>query len=310
MVLGMADYAVNANSLYMKYGDKAALNDFSLTVRQGDIHALVGPSESGKTTFLNILAGAIRPTNGTGKIFNKNIGSLEAKKIIGYIPAEPVFYSSMTLADYLVYMGMLSGMSQLEAISRAIVLLKKVELNSFRDKKPRDLTPGMKTKVAIAQGLMSKPLLLLLDEPVSGLDLTGKMGILQIIKELSLNEGLTVIISSDLWTDVQGIADKITLLNQGGVLVSGETSKIRNLYDHDVFFLDTSDNSMLLAVLKRMGYLRQIIRTEKDSIIVVTKEIERFRKDLPGIIYKLEIQLFIFRHENMTLESISRYLLA
>jgi ABC-2 type transport system ATP-binding protein len=305
----MANYAVSANSLFMKYGDKTALNDFSLTVEQGDIHVLAGPSKSGKTTFLNILAGIITPTNGTGKIFNKNIGSLEAKKIIGYVPAKPAFYSSMTLADYLVYMGMLSGISQLEAISRAVALLKKVELNSFKDKKPRDLAPGMQTKVAIAQGLMSKPRLLLLDEPVSGLDPIGKMGILQLLKELSLNEEITVIVSSSLWSDIESIADKITLLNQGRVLLSDQTPVIRNLYNHGIFFLDTSDNSMLLTVLKRMGYLRQIIRTEKGSIIIVTKEIGRFRKDLPGIIYKLEIELFTFRYEDITLENISHYLL-
>lgn len=304
----MANCAVVVNNLYAKYLNKTALNDFSLGVAKGDIHALVGPAESGKTTFLNILAGIVKPANGTGKIFNEKIGSLESKKRIGYVPAKLAFYPSMTLLDYLVYMGMLAGISQLEAIARAIALLKKVELNSFRDKKPGNLTPGMRTKLAIAQSLMSKPHLLLLDEPVSGLDLTGRMAILQLIQELSVYEGLTIIISSPDWTDVESVADKITLLRQGRVLLTGETSEVRNLYSHGIFFLDTSDNSMLFDVLKRMGYLSQIIRTEKDSIIVITREKERFRREIPGVIYKLEIELLTFEQEDLTIESISRYL--
>ena len=291
----MANYAVVANNLYAKYLNKTVLNDFSLNVATGDIHALVGPAESGKTAFLNIL-------------FNEKIGSLEAKKKIGYAPAKPAFYPSMTLLDYLIYMGMLAGISQLEAIARAIALLKKVELSSFRDKKPGNLTPGMRAKLAIAQSLMAKPYLLLLDEPVSGLDLTGRTAILRLIKELSVYQGLTVIISSPLWTDVESIADKITLLKQGRVLLSGETSEVRNLYSHGVFFLDTSDNSMLFDVLKRMSYLSQIIRTEEDSIIVITREKERFRREIPGVIYKLEIGLLTFEQEDLTMEGISRYL--
>lgn len=306
----MADWAVTVDNLNMKYQNKIALNDLSFTVGIGDIHALVGASEAGKTTLLNILAGTVRPTNGTGKIFDQKIGSLEARKMTGYVPAKPAFYPSMSLLDYLVYMGMLSGVSNLEAISRGIALLKRVDLYSFRDKKPKDLTPGMRTKIAIAQSLMSKPRLLLLDEPVTGLDQTGRIGILQIIREVSINDGVTIIISSSLWTEVEEIADKVTLLKEGKLLLNRKTSEIGDLYRQGIFSINTSANSLLMAVLKRMGYLRKIIRTEKDTLIVITDKIERFRKDLPGVVYKLEIELFAFQQEEINLESISRYLLA
>lgn len=305
----MSNNAVVALSLYKKYNNKTAINDFSLTVKQGEIHALVGPTGSGKTSILNILAGTVRPSNGTAKVFNRKIGSIEARKIIGYVPNQPAFYPSMTVLDYLVYMGMLSGVNQLEAINRAIALLKKVDLNTFKDKNPRDLTLGMKMKIALVQSLLSKPYLLLMDEPVTGMDQAGKIAILQIIKELSILEGITVIISSSLWTDVAYISDRMSLLHEGKVLLCGETQNIENLYLQGVFSLQASDNELLLEVLKRMVYLKHIIRTEKGFITVITDEAERFKKDLPGIIYKLELELQYFQQEAVTTECILQYFL-
>lgn len=304
----MSDHAVIIENLFLKYEDKNVLNDLSLTVRKGEIHALAGPEGSGKTTFLNALAGIIPISAGTAKIFGERAGSLESRKKIGYVPAELAFYPGMTVVDYLVYMGMLSGVSHLEAISRAIALLKKIDLNSFRDKRPVDLPIGMKTKIAIIQGLMSKPALLLLDEPVGRLELLGKQSTLQIIEELSRSEKITTIISSNNWLDVQSIADKITLLHQGRALISEKTTAIRELYSYGNFLLETSDNSGLFDILKKIKYLQQLIRTERDSIIVITKETERFRKDLPGIIYKLEIELLKFEQQELNMETISRCL--
>jgi ABC-2 type transport system ATP-binding protein len=305
----MSEHAVAAFSLYKKYKKQTALNDFSLTVQQGEIHALVGPQGAGKTTVLNILAGTVRPSNGTAKVFNRKAGSLEARRIIGYVPAKPAFYSSMTVLDYLIYMGMLSGVSQFEAASRAIFLLKRVDLHTFRDKKPVDLPVGMKIKVALVQSLLAKPLLLMLDEPVSSLDQAGKTVIMQLIQELSKEEYLSVLITSPLWTDVACITDTITVLKDGKVLMSDQTSRFGRMFQQGVFSLQTSDNDMLLEVLKRMLYLQQIIRTENNLVTVITFEADRFRRDLPGIVYKLKLELLVFRQEEVTLEKISQYLL-
>lgn len=306
----MSNNAVMIQSLSKKYGKKTAVTDFSLTLQLGEIHALVGPTGSGKTTILNILAGTVKPSNGTVKIMNKRAGSLEAQRAIGYVPENPLFYSSMTVLEYLVFMGMLSGMSRPVAIARATVLLKQIDLHTFKDKNPLDLTPGMKTKIAIIQSLLSIPSLLLLDEPVKGLDQTARTAILEIIKEFSDLEGLTVLIASAYWQEAADIADRMTLLHEGKILTGGETESIRRLYRQGVFSLQTSDNDRLLAVLQRMTYLRQIIRTEKGNLVVITEHIEQFKRDLPGIVYKLELEMTYFQQEEINAERISQYLLS
>ncbi|HHV64232.1 MAG TPA: ABC transporter ATP-binding protein [Peptococcaceae bacterium] len=304
----MANYAVNVNNLYKKYGNKMVLNDFNWKVPAGEIHALVGNAGSGKTTLLNILAGIIRPTNGSCKIFSYRLGSLEAKKVIGYVPAQPAFYSSLNLVDYLVYMGMISGLNQTVAISRAKTLLKRIDLYSFRWKKPVDLTQGMKIKIALAQSLLAEPLLLLLDEPVSGLEPVAKMSILELLKGLAGEEEVTVVITAEHWADVASIVDKITILNQGRVLLSADTPVVKSIFEQGVFALDTTDNSKTFDVLKRMSYLQQITRTKQGSLLVITEEIERFRKDLPGVIYKLDQELLTFEQIELTEENLSNYL--
>ncbi len=304
----MSSNAVAAQSLYKKYKKHTILNDFNLTVSEGEVHALVGPIGSGKTTVLNILAGTVSPSYGTAKIFNYRVGSMEARKVLGYVPEKPSFYPAMTVLDYLVFMGMLSGVNQLEAIARAIALLKKTDLNTFKDKNPNDLTQGMKTKIALIQALLSRPRLLLLDQPVEGMDQAGKSSILQLVSELAVAEGITVIISSSRWNDISPISEKMTLMHEGKVLLSGDERAIEELFGLGVFSFQTSDNKRLISILQRLPYLKHIIITEKDLITVMTDESERLRKDLPGIIFKLELELTYFQQEEVTSEKLPYYL--
>jgi ABC-2 type transport system ATP-binding protein len=305
----MSDYVVFIQNLYKKFQQKTALSDFNLTVGAGEIHALAGPPGAGKTTILNILAGTVQPGTGFVRIFDMPAGSLEIKKAIGYVPAKPAFYRGLSVLDYLVFMGMVSGLTQIEVISRAVSLLKRIELNAFRDKKPTDFPAGMKTKIAIAQSLLNRPSLWLLDEPVSGTDQAGKEGILQIIRELAAEEGITVLLSAAKWTDVAGIADHMTILQGGRSVLSDSTANIADFAAQGVFTIQTSNNELLLEILRRMTYLSSIVRSERDIITVITKSVERFQKDLPGILYKLQLELLYFQLEEVNMENISQYLL-
>jgi ABC-2 type transport system ATP-binding protein len=214
----------------------------------------------------------------------------------------------MTVLDYLVFMGLLSGVNQLDAIARAIALLKKTDLNTFKDKNPNHLTPGMKTKIALIQALLPRPRLLLLDQPVEGMDQAAKSSILQLISELAVAEGMTVIITSSRWTDISPISEKMTWMHEGKVLLSGDARAIEELFELGIFSFQTSDNKRLLPVLQRLPYLKHIIIEEKDLITVITDESERLRKDLPGIIYKLELELTHFHQEEVTPEKLPYFL--
>ncbi|NLI93244.1 MAG: ABC transporter ATP-binding protein [Peptococcaceae bacterium] len=305
----MSNHALVVLNLYKKINNKTVLNDFNLAVKQGEIHALTGSAGAGKTTLLNILAGTVQPNNGTVRILNRKAGSLEVQKMIGYVPAKPSFYPGLRVLEYLVYMGILSGLEQFEAVSRAVSLLKKAEMSAFKEKFPLDLPSGMKTKIAVVQSLLSRPSLLLLDEPVTGMDQAGKDSILQMIKEMAASDNITVLLTSALWTDVASIADNITIIQDGRSILSDETANIIEFSSQGVFILQTSNNELLLEVFRRMAYLKYIVRSEQDVITVITGKVERFKKDLPGILYKLQLELMFFRQEEINLGNISQYLL-
>jgi len=296
-----------------KYQQITALSDFCLQVEPGDIYGIAGPGGSGKTTLLNILAGTVKPSSGTGRICDYPLGSTEARKVIGYVPFKPAFYPGLSVINYLIYMGMLAGVEKEEAESRAILLLKVIELYSFRDKKPHDLTPGMKTKIGIAQGFISKPKLILIDEPVTGLDESGKLAIWQIIREMSRAYGTSVLVSAENWTDIAPLADKIILLHKGKTLLNADTSVISQIYSHTVFSLKTTDNAGLLAAFENLAYLEQIILTEQGEqgvILVIAKEKDPFPRDLPEILARLNIGLLHFSQEEITTDILCRYLLS
>ncbi|NLL52806.1 MAG: ABC transporter ATP-binding protein [Peptococcaceae bacterium] len=305
----MSSRAVVIQNMSYKYKQHAALRDFNLEVPPGIIHGLVGPASAGKTTFLNILAGTIKAAIGTGKVFNYRLGSKEARSIIGYVPARPAFYANLTVWEYLSYLGRLSGLSKRETAQRINLLLKEVDLYDFRDKIPSDFTPGMKTKIAIVQSFLHSPRLLLLDEPVTGLDETGKQSVLQIIRELSFMHGSTVIISAQNWRDIESITAAITFIDEGKVMLSAEIDEIRNLYSYGVFSLHTSDNETLLDILPRLAYLQHIIQTEDNSIMVMTKAKEQFRKDISEFINSIKAELYYFYEEEVNMGIVRRYLL-
>ena len=189
------------------------------------------------------------------------------------------------------------------------MLLKEVDLYEFRDKNPLGFTPGMKTKIAIVQSFMPSPQLVLLDEPLTGLDESGRQSILQIIRELSFSHGSTVIISALNWRDIESIAAAITFVDNGRAIISAGIDEIRNLYSFGVFRLNTSDNRILLNILPRLAYLQHIIQVENNCVMVMTKAKEQFRKDIPAIINSINAELYHFSEEEVNQKIIQRYLL-
>ena len=133
---------------------------------------------------MKMIMGAIRPTAGTGHVMNYEIGSVEAKKLLGYSPEFPAFYSDMTALEYLVYMALLGRVNYREACYKAEDLLDIMGLRSHRDKKVIKFSTGMKKKVGLAQAMIHDPSILLLDEPTANLDPTSRMDIIGSLKAL------------------------------------------------------------------------------------------------------------------------------
>ncbi len=201
------------------------LIDLSLEVQEGQIFGLVGPNGSGKTTTIKLLLGLIFPTSGSGEIFGYPLGSLDYKKHIGFVPEGPYFYDHLNAVELLRFYGSLFGMHGAELENRIEYLLKLVGMWDRRERKVLNYSRGMLQRIALAQGLINDPDLLLADEPTSGLDPIGAIQIRDVLIRLR-DEGKTVFLCSHLLKEMEPLCDAVAILNQGVVCQQGSMEEL------------------------------------------------------------------------------------
>jgi ABC-2 type transport system ATP-binding protein len=202
--------AIETNGLTKSFGTFTAVDGIDLRVEQGTINGFIGPNGAGKTTTMKVLIGALHPNGGSGKIKGHPLGSMEAKKLLGFSPEHPKFYEEMTGHDYLVYMGMICGMNRHEAYNRGMELLKWLDIAGFSDKKIHGYSAGMRQKLSLAQSLIHEPEILILDEPTANLDPAGRLSIIKKLKELCQENNTTVFISSHVLGELEKLVTDVT----------------------------------------------------------------------------------------------------
>jgi ABC-2 type transport system ATP-binding protein len=219
----MSDLAISVRGLSKTYrlGFRArkvnALVDLDLAVAPGSIYGFVGPNGAGKSTTIKILIGLVRPSAGEASLFGVPIADPRARSVVGYLPENPSFHDFMRPLEVLTYLGRLSGLSGAALERRANVLLERVGLAGARDLTVRKFSKGMVQRLGLAQALIHDPPLLVLDEPMSGLDPLGRRDVRDLVQELK-KEGKTVFFSTHILGDVETICDRVGML-LGGCLV-------------------------------------------------------------------------------------------
>lgn len=209
------------------YKDVQALRDTSFSVKQGDIFGYIGPNGAGKTTTLKIFVGLISDYSGELKINSELIkDQTNPKQLIGYLPQDVGFQEWRTIDHALVTFGRLSGMSKDDLKQRIPQVLELVGLLDARKRKIRHLSGGMQQKLKLAQALLHNPSILILDEPMSGLDPTSRWQMKNVIKQLA-QTNVTIIFSSHILEDVEGLATTIGIINQGVVVKIGDPLELQ-----------------------------------------------------------------------------------
>jgi ABC-2 type transport system ATP-binding protein len=193
-----------------------AVKNVSLEVRRGEIFGFLGPNGAGKTTTLKMLMGLIFPSAGRAEVLGLPVPSLSAKRRLGYLPESPYFYDYLTPEEFLDFIGALCAMPAPRRRARADRLIARVGLDHARGRPLRKFSKGMLQRIGIAQALMADPELVILDEPMTGLDPLGRKEVRDLILELR-DEGKTIFFSTHILPDVEMTCDRVAIVI-GGLL--------------------------------------------------------------------------------------------
>jgi ABC-2 type transport system ATP-binding protein len=225
----MADLVV-ADHLSKWYGQVIGLNDVSVTVPTG-ITGLLGPNGAGKSTFMKLITGQLKPSKGSVAVLGEPIWQNPGLyHRIGFCPEQDAFYDRMTGREWVTALVRLNGVTETEAASLAARAIEEVELSEAADKKIGAYSKGMRQRIKMAQALVHNPELLILDEPLSGMDPIARRKAIRMIKDWG-RAGKSVIVSSHILHEIESMTANILLINQGRILAEGNVHQIRDLID-------------------------------------------------------------------------------
>jgi ABC-2 type transport system ATP-binding protein len=202
-----------------------AVKDISFQVDRGDIFGFLGPNGAGKTTTIKMLTGLISPSGGRAELFGDAVPSRRALSRIGFLPENPYVYPYLTPAEFVVLCGRLSGLGLRAARDRTRQVLDQVGIAYAADRPVRRLSKGMLQRTGLAAALVADPELLILDEPMSGLDPIGRKEVRDLIVE-ERRRGRTIFFSTHILNDVESLCDRVAILRKGEVVVSGRISDL------------------------------------------------------------------------------------
>ncbi|MFX1321620.1 MAG: ATP-binding cassette domain-containing protein [Promethearchaeota archaeon] len=250
---------IEIRNLSKSYKDLLALNNVSFNIEKGDIFGYIGPNGAGKTTTIKILVGLITQYKGEVFVYGKSISNYkDLHKLIGYHPQEVGFQEWRTVNHALTTFGLLSGISKDNLEDRIQDVLKFTELRDVRYKKIKHLSGGMIQKLRLCQALLHEPEILVLDEPLSGLDPSIRYQIKGLIKSLA-KSGKTILFSSHILSDVQDIANVIGILHKGKILKIGSPNDLQSDFNiGNMIRIEVAKNSLLYQDLENIDVVEKV----------------------------------------------------
>ncbi|WP_456274374.1 ABC transporter ATP-binding protein [Bacillus sp. AK031] len=231
---------INVNSLRKEYKEKLAVEDINFSLEEGKCTALLGPNGAGKTTTIKMLAGLISPTSGkvTSELFPN---TKDLRPLIGYLPQYPSFFEWMSAEEYMMFSGEVAGMNKRDAGKRTADLLELVGLRDAQSRRVGQFSGGMKQRLGIAQALIHRPKLIMLDEPVSALDPFGRREVLELLAKLK--QETTILFSTHILNDAEEICDDILFLHKGKLVESGSLKDIKKKYKEAMLTVQFEDKA-------------------------------------------------------------------
>lgn len=266
------------------YGQVIGLNDVSVTVPPG-ITGLLGPNGAGKSTFMKLITGQLRPSQGHVRVLGEPIwGNPELYRRIGFCPEQDAFYERMTGLEWVTALVKLDGRDDASARTAAMAALEQVDLVEQARRRIGAYSKGMRQRVKLAQALVHDPELLILDEPLSGMDPVGRRRTIRFIREWA-RQGRSVIVSSHVLHEIESLTSNILLMHNGRILAEGNVHQIRDLIDkhpHTVAIRAAEPRRVAQACLGHADVMS--LEFEPGTVIVKTGEPDAFYARLTALV--------------------------
>ena len=265
------------------YGQVSGLNDVSVTVPAG-ITGLLGPNGAGKSTFMKLVTGQLRPSKGTVQVFGEPIwGNPALYSRIGFCPEQDAFYDRMTGLEWVTALAGLGGLNEADAAAAARRALAAVDLLDAAGKKIGAYSKGMRQRIKLAQAIAHDPDLLILDEPLSGMDPIMRRRTIRLIKDWG-RAGKSILVSSHILHEIEAMTANILLINNGRIVAEGNVHQIRDLIDehpHSVFIRAGDPRALARHLLTDADVIS--LRFESGAVVIETARPDAFYARLTGL---------------------------
>ncbi|HGE7611131.1 ABC transporter ATP-binding protein [Bacillus thuringiensis] len=279
---------------------KIAVNNFSMELQAGECVGLIGPNGAGKSTLIKVISDIIHPT--AGEVLLNGIKISKMKSEIGYLPQYPNFFHWMTARETLTFMGQLSGLKK-EELSKSIPkMLEKVGLKEEENAKVSTFSGGMKQRLGIAQALLHKPSLIVMDEPVSALDPIGRREVLNLIKEIK--KDTTILLSTHILSDAEEICERFVIIKDGTKIEDTTITELLHRNSENKLMIEiTAKDQKWIEIAKKLPYVKDV-EVVGLKIKVKVESIEINKNMLLQNALEQKVNIVKFEMSNDTLEEI------
>lgn len=295
---------IQVNSLVKDYGARRALHSITFDANQGEIVGFLGPNGAGKTTTMRILTGYMPPSDGTAKVAGYDVveESLEVRRRVGYLPETVPLYTDMTALEYLKFMAELRHIPNAE--DRAYETLEQVNLADRANNYIGNFSKGMRQRVGLAQALIHRPEVLILDEPTIGLDPAQVVEIRNVIKEIGRDR--TVLLSTHILTEAQQICDRVLIINKGRIIAEDtpENLQSRLMGSQRVVLRVRGDSDGLEGTVKKVKGTRNIETKDIETVEFEIAADQDVRPQVAKAVVQAGYELLELRPVGMSLEEI------
>ena len=255
----MSEPIIDVQGLSHSFGDVLAVDAVSFTVRRGEIFSFLGPNGAGKSTTINVLTTLLPIQKGRVSIAGHDVATAPelVRRSIGIVFQEETLDRDLTVREILEFHGRLYSMPRDERRARIDEMIRLVELEKKRGVLIKHLSGGMKRRLEIARGLMTRPEVLYLDEPTLGLDPQSRLRVWDYIRQVN-REGTTIFLTTHYMDEADSLSDRISIIDHGKIIASGTSEELKNALGADMIYLETEDDAKTTGILRNLPEVRDV----------------------------------------------------